>query len=74
MTTEIFRTCFTRQVDRGRTTPSPMWRRWWLDEVPLHENDSPARHRSERIDHYCPPAVQLVALSATVANAGKLTD
>jgi len=46
MTTEIFRNMLYGGGGSAATTPSPMWRRFGLDEW-HYMNDSPARHSLE---------------------------
>jgi len=83
MTTEIFRQhAFTAEVDRRGDDPlrtACCWgggARMWVEEkkVPLHERTPSADTVWERIDHSCHRPVQLVALSATVANARPAHD
>ena len=72
MTTEIFRNMLYAEVDRGGDPLAD------VDAVVLDEchymNDSQRGTVWEESIIHCPPPVQLVALSATVANAGQLTD
>ncbi len=72
MTTEIFRNMLYAEVDRG-DDPLADVEAVVLDEC-HYMNDSQRGTVWEESIIHCPPAVQLVALSATVANAGQLTD
>jgi len=72
MTTEIFRNMLYAEVDRG-DDPLADVEAVVLDEC-HYMNDSQRGTVWEESIIHCPPPVQLVALSATVANAGQLTD
>jgi superfamily II RNA helicase len=72
MTTEIFRNMLYAEVDRG-DDPLADVEAVVLDEC-HYMNDSQRGTVWEESIIHCPPSVQLVALSATVANAGQLTD
>ena len=72
MTTEIFRNMLYAEVDQGND-PLADVEAVVLDEC-HYMNDSQRGTVWEESIIHCPPSVQLVALSATVANAGQLTD
>ncbi len=72
MTTEIFRNMLYAAVD-GHDDPLADVEAVVLDEC-HYMNDSQRGTVWEESIIHCPPSVQLVALSATVANAGQLTD
>lgn len=72
MTTEIFRNMLYAEADRG-DDPLAGVEAVVLDEC-HYMNDSQRGTVWEESIIHCPPPVQLVALSATVANAGQLTD
>ena len=72
MTTEIFRNMLYAEADRG-DDPLADVEAVVLDEC-HYMNDSQRGTVWEESIIHCPPVVQLVALSATVANAGQLTD
>ena len=72
MTTEIFRNMLYAEADRG-DDPLADVEAVVLDEC-HYMNDSQRGTVWEESIIHCPPPVQLVALSATVANAGQLTD
>ena len=72
MTTEIFRNMLYAEVERG-DDPLVDVEAVVLDEC-HYMNDSQRGTVWEESIIHCPPSVQLVALSATVANAGQLTD
>jgi len=72
MTTEIFRNMLYAEADRG-DDPLADVEAVVLDEC-HYMNDSQRGTVWEESIIHCPPSVQLVALSATVANAGQLTD
>ncbi|MFZ9826437.1 MAG: DEAD/DEAH box helicase, partial [Vulcanococcus sp.] len=72
MTTEIFRNMLYAEADQG-DDPLADVEAVVLDEC-HYMNDSQRGTVWEESIIHCPPAVQLVALSATVANAGQLTD
>ena len=72
MTTEIFRNMLYAEVDQG-DDPLEDVEAVVLDEC-HYMNDSQRGTVWEESIIHCPPVVQLVALSATVANAGQLTD
>ena len=72
MTTEIFRNMLYAEADE-RDDPLAEVEAVVLDEC-HYMNDSQRGTVWEESIIHCPPAVQLVALSATVANAGQLTD
>ena len=72
MTTEIFRNMLYAEVERG-DDPLADVEAVVLDEC-HYMNDSQRGTVWEESIIHCPPSVQLVALSATVANAGQLTD
>ncbi len=72
MTTEIFRNMLYAEADRHNDLLKQ------VEAVVLDEchymNDSQRGTVWEESIIYCPSSIQLVALSATVANAGQLTD
>ena len=72
MTTEIFRNMLYAEVDE-HDDPLADVEAVVLDEC-HYMNDSQRGTVWEESIIHCPPTVQLVALSATVANAGQLTD
>ncbi|MFM9040751.1 MAG: DEAD/DEAH box helicase [Vulcanococcus sp.] len=72
MTTEIFRNMLYAEADQG-DDPLADVEAVVLDEC-HYMNDSQRGTVWEESIIHCPPVVQLVALSATVANAGQLTD
>ena len=72
MTTEIFRNMLYAEADAG-DDPLADVEAVVLDEC-HYMNDSQRGTVWEESIIHCPPPVQLVALSATVANAGQLTD
>ena len=72
MTTEIFRNMLYAEVERG-DDPLADVEAVVLDEC-HYMNDSQRGTVWEESIIHCPSSVQLVALSATVANAGQLTD
>ncbi len=72
MTTEIFRNMLYAEVD-AQEDPLSEVETVVLDEC-HYMNDSQRGTVWEESIIHCPPSVQLVALSATVANAGQLTD
>jgi len=71
-TTEIFRNMLYAEADQG-DDPLEDVEAVVLDEC-HYMNDSQRGTVWEESIIHCPPVVQLVALSATVANAGQLTD
>ena len=71
MTTEIFRNMLYAEADSS-DDPLADVEAVVVDEC-HHEDTQRGTVWEESIIH-CPPSVQLVALSATVANAGQLTD
>jgi superfamily II RNA helicase len=73
MTTEIFRNMLYAEIDRESDDPLHEVEAVVLDEC-HYMNDSQRGTVWEESIIHCPPSVQLVALSATVANAGQLTD
>jgi len=73
MTTEIFRNMLYAEIDREAEDPLHDVEAVVLDEC-HYMNDSQRGTVWEESIIHCPPPVQLVALSATVANAGQLTD
>ena len=73
MTTEIFRNMLYAEIDREADDPLHDVEAVVLDEC-HYMNDSQRGTVWEESIIHCPPPVQLVALSATVANAGQLTD
>ncbi len=72
MTTEIFRNMLYAEAD-DHDDPLENVEAVVLDEC-HYMNDSQRGTVWEESIIHCPPAIQLVALSATVANAGQLTD
>jgi superfamily II RNA helicase len=72
MTTEIFRNMLYAELD-GDDDPLEGVETVVLDEC-HYMNDSQRGTVWEESIIHCPPSIQLVALSATVANAGQLTD
>ncbi len=72
MTTEIFRNMLYSEVDEHYDQLSGV-EAVVLDECHYMNDAQRGTVWEESIIH-CPPSVQLVALSATVANAGQLTD
>ena len=72
MTTEIFRNMLYAEADQ-HDDPLADVEAVVLDEC-HYMNDSQRGTVWEESIIHCPPSVQLVALSATVANAGQLTD
>ena len=72
MTTEIFRNMLYAEADES-DDPLADVEAVVLDEC-HYMNDSQRGTVWEESIIHCPPPVQLVALSATVANAGQLTD
>ena len=72
MTTEIFRNMLYAEADE-HDDPIADVESVVLDEC-HYMNDSQRGTVWEESIIHCPPSVQLVALSATVANAGQLTD
>jgi superfamily II RNA helicase len=72
MTTEIFRNMLYAEADQG-DDPLADVEAVVLDECHYMNDTQRGTVWEESIIH-CPPSVQLVALSATVANAGQLTD
>ena len=72
MTTEIFRNMLYAEAEAG-DDPLADVEAVVLDEC-HYMNDSQRGTVWEESIIHCPPVVQLVALSATVANAGQLTD
>ena len=72
MTTEIFRNMLYAELD-GDEDPLEGVEAVVLDEC-HYMNDSQRGTVWEESIIHCPPSIQLVALSATVANAGQLTD
>ena len=73
MTTEIFRNMLYAEIDREGDDPLADVEAVVLDEC-HYMNDSQRGTVWEESIIHCPSRVQLVALSATVANAGQLTD
>jgi superfamily II RNA helicase len=73
MTTEIFRNMLYAEFDHPDNDPLEGVEAVVLDEC-HYMNDSQRGTVWEESIIHCPPAIQLVALSATVANAGQLTD
>ena len=73
MTTEIFRNMLYAQIDHPDDDPLAGVEAVVLDEC-HYMNDSQRGTVWEESIIHCPPSIQLVALSATVANAGQLTD
>lgn len=73
MTTEIFRNMLYAEIDHPADDPLEGVEAVVLDEC-HYMNDSQRGTVWEESIIHCPPVIQLVALSATVANAGQLTD
>jgi superfamily II RNA helicase len=73
MTTEIFRNMLYAEIDHPDDDPLAGVEAVVLDEC-HYMNDSQRGTVWEESIIHCPPAIQLVALSATVANAAQLTD
>ncbi|MEB3271594.1 MAG: DEAD/DEAH box helicase [Synechococcus sp.] len=73
MTTEIFRNMLYAEIDHPEDDPLADVEAVVLDEC-HYMNDSQRGTVWEESIIHCPPAIQLVALSATVANADQLTD
>jgi superfamily II RNA helicase len=73
MTTEIFRNMLYAEIDRPDDDPLADVEAVVLDEC-HYMNDSQRGTVWEESIIHCPSSIQLVALSATVANAGQLTD
>jgi superfamily II RNA helicase len=73
MTTEIFRNMLYAEIDHPDDDPLEGVEAVVLDEC-HYMNDSQRGTVWEESIIHCPPSIQLVALSATVANAGQLTD
>jgi superfamily II RNA helicase len=73
MTTEIFRNMLYAEIDHPEDDPLADVEAVVLDEC-HYMNDSQRGTVWEESIIHCPPSIQLVALSATVANAGQLTD
>jgi superfamily II RNA helicase len=73
MTTEIFRNMLYAEIDHPDNDPLDGVEAVVLDEC-HYMNDSQRGTVWEESIIHCPPSIQLVALSATVANAGQLTD
>jgi len=73
MTTEIFRNMLYAEIDHPDNDPLEGVEAVVLDEC-HYMNDSQRGTVWEESIIHCPPPIQLVALSATVANAGQLTD
>jgi superfamily II RNA helicase len=73
MTTEIFRNMLYAEIDHPDNDPLEGVEAVVLDEC-HYMNDSQRGTVWEESIIHCPPSIQLVALSATVANAGQLTD
>jgi superfamily II RNA helicase len=73
MTTEIFRNMLYAEIDHPDDDPLADVEAVVLDEC-HYMNDSQRGTVWEESIIHCPASVQLVALSATVANAGQLTD
>ncbi|MGB5134604.1 MAG: DEAD/DEAH box helicase [Prochlorococcaceae cyanobacterium] len=73
MTTEIFRNMLYAEIDHPDDDPLAGVEAVVLDEC-HYMNDSQRGTVWEESIIHCPPSIQLVALSATVANAGQLTD
>ncbi|EDY37197.1 DSHCT domain family [Cyanobium sp. PCC 7001] len=73
MTTEIFRNMLYAEIDNPDDDPLADVEAVVLDEC-HYMNDSQRGTVWEESIIHCPPSIQLVALSATVANAGQLTD
>jgi superfamily II RNA helicase len=73
MTTEIFRNMLYAEIDHPDDDPLEGVEAVVLDEC-HYMNDSQRGTVWEESIIHCPSTIQLVALSATVANAGQLTD
>ena len=73
MTTEIFRNMLYAEIDHPDDDPLADVEAVVLDECHYMNDTQRGTVWEESIIH-CLPAIQLVALSATVANAGQLTD
>jgi superfamily II RNA helicase len=73
MTTEIFRNMLYAEIDHPDDDPLIDVEAVVLDEC-HYMNDSQRGTVWEESIIHCPSTIQLVALSATVANAGQLTD
>jgi superfamily II RNA helicase len=73
MTTEIFRNMLYAEIDHPDDDPLAEVEAVVLDEC-HYMNDSQRGTVWEESIIHCPGSIQLVALSATVANAGQLTD
>lgn len=73
MTTEIFRNMLYAEIDHPDDDPLADVETVVLDEC-HYMNDSQRGTVWEESIIHCPSVIQLVALSATVANAGQLTD
>jgi superfamily II RNA helicase len=73
MTTEIFRNMLYAEIDHLDDDPLADVEAVVLDEC-HYMNDSQRGTVWEESIIHCPSTIQLVALSATVANAGQLTD
>ncbi len=73
MTTEIFRNMLYAEIDHPDNDPLEGVEAVVLDEC-HYMNDSQRGTVWEESIIHCPSSIQLVALSATVANAGQLTD
>ena len=73
MTTEIFRNMLYAEIDHPDNDPLEGVEAVVLDEC-HYMNDSQRGTVWEESIIHCPSTIQLVALSATVANAGQLTD
>jgi len=73
MTTEIFRNMLYAEIDHPDNDPLEDVEAVVLDEC-HYMNDSQRGTVWEESIIHCPSSIQLVALSATVANAGQLTD
>ncbi|MFN9869819.1 MAG: DEAD/DEAH box helicase, partial [Cyanobacteriota bacterium] len=72
-TTEIFRNMLYAEIDHPNDDPLADVEAVVLDEC-HYMNDSQRGTVWEESIIHCPSSIQLVALSATVANAGQLTD
>ena len=73
MTTEIFRNMLYAEIDNPDDDPLEGVETVVLDECHSMNDSQRGTVWEESIIH-CPSIIQLVALSATVANAGQLTD
>ncbi|MEI8249694.1 MAG: DEAD/DEAH box helicase [Synechococcus sp. ELA057] len=73
MTTEIFRNMLYAEIDHPDEDPLVDVEAVVLDEC-HYMNDSQRGTVWEESIIHCPSTIQMVALSATVANAGQLTD